>query len=80
MDRDVKSTGLKQLQGLIWDEGYRAGAFQSPVYPDVAPALKRWHDAGKIIAIYSSGSIAAQKVFFSVHRCWGSDAVSLGVF
>jgi enolase-phosphatase E1 len=64
MDRDVKSTGLKQLQGLIWEEGYRAGAFQSPVYPDVAPALHRWSGAGKIIAIYSSGRVAAQKVFF----------------
>jgi enolase-phosphatase E1 len=64
MARDVKSTGLKQLQGLIWDKGYRAGAFQSPVYSDVLPALQHWTAAGKSVAIYSSGSIAAQKVFF----------------
>jgi len=63
MDADVKNTGLKQLQGLIWEEGYAAGAFVSPVYPDVAPALRRWKAQGKTIAIYSSGSVAAQKVF-----------------
>jgi enolase-phosphatase E1 len=64
MDRDVKSTGLKQLQGLIWERGYRAGAFVSPVFADVPPALVRWNAAGKTVAIYSSGSVAAQKVFF----------------
>jgi enolase-phosphatase E1 len=64
MDGDVKSTGLKQLQGLIWDQGYRAGAFRSPVFSDVAPALRRWKNSGKTVAIYSSGSVAAQKVFF----------------
>ena len=25
MDRDRKSTGLKSLQGRIWEEGFRAG-------------------------------------------------------
>jgi enolase-phosphatase E1 len=64
MDADVKSTPLKQLQGLIWDQGYRAGKYRSPVFPDVAPAMKRWTQSGKTVAIYSSGSIAAQKVFF----------------
>jgi enolase-phosphatase E1 len=64
MDADAKSTGLKQLQGLVWDEGYRAGHFQSPVFPDVPEALARWQRAGLTIAIYSSGSVAAQKVFF----------------
>jgi enolase-phosphatase E1 len=64
MDADVKSTGLKQLQGLIWEEGYRAGHFQSPVFPDVPSALARWKQAGLTVAIYSSGSMAAQKVFF----------------
>ena len=64
MDADVKSTGLKQLQGMIWDEGYHAGHLQSPVFPDVPAALARWKESGKTIAIYSSGSVAAQKVFF----------------
>jgi enolase-phosphatase E1 len=64
MESDVKSTGLKAIQGQIWDEGYRRGAFASPVFADVAPALQRWTKAAKKVAIYSSGSIAAQKVFF----------------
>ncbi len=42
MDRDRKSTGLKSLQGKIWEEGYRAGDLQGEVYPDVLPALERW--------------------------------------
>jgi enolase-phosphatase E1 len=64
MDGDVNATGLKELQGLIWDEGYSAGKLTSHVYPDVPPALKRWAGQGKDIRIYSSGSIASQKVFF----------------
>src|SRR5262249_11885123 len=45
MDRDRKSTGLKLLQGLIWEEGYGAGALTADLFPDVPPALHRWRDA-----------------------------------
>ncbi|HVS34765.1 MAG TPA: acireductone synthase [Gemmataceae bacterium] len=65
MDADVKATGLKELQGLIWQEGYAAGRLRSHVYPDVPPALRRWSAAGLDLRIFSSGSIAAQKVFFA---------------
>jgi enolase-phosphatase E1 len=65
MDGDVKATGLKELQGLIWQEGYAAGRLQSHVYPDVPPALRRWSAAGLDLRIFSSGSVAAQKVFFA---------------
>jgi len=65
MDADAKATGLKQLQGLIWQEGYAAGALQSHVYPDVPPALERWAKRGLDVRIYSSGSVTAQKVFFA---------------
>jgi enolase-phosphatase E1 len=65
MHGDVKATGLKELQGLIWEEGYTAGALRSHVYPDVAPALRLWRDAGIDLRVYSSGSVAAQKVFFA---------------
>src|SRR6267142_4585711 len=56
MDRDRKSTALKALQGRIWEVGYRAGELKGKgeVYPDVRPALERWHAAGKTIAIFSS--------------------------
>ena len=64
MDRDRKSTGLKSLQGKIWEEGYRAGALKSEVYSDVPPALERWRRQGIDIAIFSSGSIQAQQDLF----------------
>jgi len=64
IDADRKSTPLKQLQGLIWHEGWERGDFVSPVFPDVAPALRRWNDAGSVVAIYSSGSTMAQRDFF----------------
>lgn len=67
MDRDRKSTGLKSLQGKIWEAGYRAGELKGKgeVYVDVRPALARWHDAGKRIAIFSSGSVQAQRNLFA---------------
>jgi len=67
MDRDRKSTGLKALQGRIWEAGYRTGELRGKgeVYEDVRPALERWHAAGKTIAIFSSGSIQAQRNLFA---------------
>jgi enolase-phosphatase E1 len=65
MDGDVKATGLKELQGLIWQEGYYAGELRSHVYPDVPAALRQWTEARRDVRIYSSGSVAAQKVFFA---------------
>src|ERR1700712_3599540 len=47
MARDRKSTGLKLLQGLIWDEGYSHGEIRGHVYPDVPPALAAWRAAGR---------------------------------
>ena len=35
MDRDRKSTALKDLQGRIWEEGYRLGELQGEVFADV---------------------------------------------
>lgn len=64
MTGDVKATGLKQLQGLIWRAGFESGELRAHVYDDVPPALRRWCDAGRDVRIYSSGSIAAQHLFF----------------
>ena len=61
---DRKATPLKALQGMIWKAGYQSGAYTAHLYPDTAPALQRWHDAGLPLYVYSSGSIAAQKLFF----------------
>ncbi len=64
MDGDVKSTGLKALQGMIWAQGYHDGSLVSHVYPEVIPQIRRWRAAGFDIRIYSSGSVAAQRLFF----------------
>jgi len=65
MDRDRKSTAVKSLQGRIWEEGYRAGELRGQVYPDVPRAFARWRRQGRDLAIFSSGSVLAQKLLFS---------------
>ncbi len=65
IDQDRKHTALKALQGMVWEAGYREGDFAAPLYPDVAPALRAWHEAGHAIAVYSSGSVPAQKLLFA---------------
>ena len=64
IDRNRKSSGLKALQGKIWEKGYLDGTLQAPLFPDVLPALERWRRAGLRIAIFSSGSVLAQKLLF----------------
>jgi enolase-phosphatase E1 len=64
MDRDRKSPGLKALQGLIWEHGYARGELHGLVFDDVPAAMRRWRAAGKTIAIYSSGSVIAQRRLF----------------
>ncbi|WP_394000304.1 acireductone synthase [Luteimonas sp. WGS1318] len=64
IDTDRKHTALKALQGMIWADGYRDADFTAHIYPDAAEALRRWHAAGERMAVYSSGSVPAQKLFF----------------
>jgi enolase-phosphatase E1 len=64
MDRDRKSPGLKLLQGHVWEEGYQRGELHGQVFDDVAPAIRRWREAGVSVAIYSSGSELAQRRLF----------------
>ena len=63
-DNDVKATPLKELQGRIWQEGFESSGIRGHVYPDAVDALRRYYDAGVKLYIYSSGSIAAQKLLF----------------
>ncbi|MGJ0485432.1 MAG: acireductone synthase [Methylomicrobium sp.] len=65
MDQDKKVTPLKALQGLIWEEGYRKGAFTGHVYEDAERNLKTWKARGLNLYIYSSGSVHAQKLLFA---------------
>ena len=64
MDQDRKVTALKSLQGRIWEEGFRAGGLEGQVYEDVPRAFLRWREAGRTIAIFSSGSVLAQRQLF----------------
>jgi 2,3-diketo-5-methylthio-1-phosphopentane phosphatase len=63
MDRDRKSTALKSLQGKIWKKGFESGELKGMLFDDVPDALRRW-SAGARVAIYSSGSVEAQKLLF----------------
>ena len=64
IDEDRKHTALKALQGLLWSDGYRNADFTAHVYPDAVEALRGWHAAGHPLAVYSSGSVPAQQLFF----------------
>ena len=68
MDEDRKAPGLKRLQGLITDLGYRRGELHGHVYDDVPAALQRWRRSGIDAAIYSSGSELAQRRLFESTR------------
>lgn len=64
MDADVKATGLKQLQGLIWKDGFTSSQMVAHLYDEVAPCIKSWKQSGADVRIYSSGSVQAQLLFF----------------
>ena len=64
MERDRKSPSLKRIQGEIWQTGFQSGELRGDLFPDVAPALARWKTGGVDIAIYSSGSVLAQRLIF----------------
>jgi len=61
---DRKITPLKTLQGVLWDFGYKNGSLKGHVYADVAVKLKEWNEKGIGLGVFSSGSIAAQKLIF----------------
>ena len=65
MDSDKKITPLKALQGMIWEAGFKQGDFTGHVYDDALQNLKRWHEAGIKLYVFSSGSVQAQKLLFS---------------
>lgn len=64
IDNDRKHPALKRLQGMMWKRGYEEGDYTAHLYEDVLPAWKRWLEKGLQLAIYSSGSVQAQKLLF----------------
>lgn len=61
-DRKIKP--LKTVQGFLWKTGYESGEILGHVFPDVPLALKAWKDEGVQMGVFSSGSVAAQKLIF----------------
>jgi len=44
IDQDKKITPLKEIQGYIWEEGFRSGRLKAPVYEDAYRKLKEWKE------------------------------------
>jgi enolase-phosphatase E1 len=65
IEQDLKHTALKALQGMLWADGYRNGDFTAPVYPDAVRRLQQWHQQDHLLAVYSSGSVPSQVLFFT---------------
>lgn len=62
---DAKTSGLKLLQGLVWEKAFESGLLRGELFMDVPPAMQSWHAGGIQLSIYSSGSVHAQRLFFS---------------
>ncbi|OTB07175.1 hypothetical protein M426DRAFT_71846 [Hypoxylon sp. CI-4A] len=77
VEKDVKVSYLKSLQGYLWKEGYASGDLKAPLFPDVSAKLSEWQHMGLKIIIYSSGSVAAQKLFFGHTNASPSDLTPL---
>ena len=80
IDADRKHTALKAMQGVIWRDGYRNGDYTAHLYPEVADVLRGWHAAGIPLYVYSSGSVAAQKLFFGYSDAGDLNALFAGNF
>ena len=61
---EKKSTALKDLQGKIWEHGYKNGELKSQLFPETAECLREWREQGLTLSVYSSGSIQAQKLLY----------------
>ncbi|KAA0982240.1 acireductone synthase [Pseudomonas sp. ANT_J28] len=77
---DRKATPLKALQGMVWEQGYQAGELKGHIYPDAVEALKRWHQEGFKLFVYSSGSIQAQKLIFGCSQAGDLSPLFSGYF
>ena len=64
MNIDQKSTALKDLQGKIWKKGYKNGTLKSTLFDEANECMHRWKQNGLTLAVYSSGSVEAQKLLY----------------
>ncbi len=61
---DRKLTPLKELQGMVWAEGYARGELVGDLFEEVPGVLQEWQQQGLVLGVYSSGSITAQKLLY----------------
>ena len=80
IDEDVKATPLKTLQGVLWERGYVESVYQAHLYEDAADMLCQWKSAGLDLYVYSSGSVAAQKLFFRFSEAGDLSGLFSGYF
>jgi enolase-phosphatase E1 len=62
--QDKKITALKALQGIVWEYGFKNNEFKGDLYEDAYRNLKKWHQQGIKLSVFSSGSVKAQKLLF----------------
>jgi enolase-phosphatase E1 len=70
IDTGGRGPAMEALQLMLWESGYRAGAFTSHVYEDAYRRLHFWHDAGVKLYVFAACSVARQRLFFA-HTQWG---------
>lgn len=58
--KDIKDPVLKAFQGIVWQQGFEKGDLKAPLYCDAISFICATPD----VYIYSSGSVAAQKLLF----------------
>ena len=63
IEADVKATPLKGLQGRVWRKAYEGEGLLAPLAQDAAGAFLRWHQRGRRLAVYSSGSSEAVALY-----------------
>jgi enolase-phosphatase E1 len=80
IDENQKFLPLKTLQGLIWAEGFHEGTFKGHIYPDVQSAFSLWYASGIALYIFSSASIAAQKLLFEFSEAGDLTPIISGYF
>ncbi|KAK3062702.1 hypothetical protein LTS18_003531 [Coniosporium uncinatum] len=71
--RDVKAPYLKALQGFLWKKGYEEREYATPLFSDARALISKLPRSVEL-AIFSSGSIAAQKLLFQHVALDGFDA------
>lgn len=65
---DVKHPALKNLQGKIWEKGFKSNVYKAHLYDEVLDVWKDWKSQGLRLGIYSSGSAKAQHLFFEYNE------------